>query len=157
MAGAAAAVSITILMVVCFVGEGCLGYELINSSKKKKAQARKLSGALYGSADKNGVNLTNYAAYGRKDGVHIPSRQQSVTSTHSLNEKSEPSLLSRLSSRTRKDSTYSSMSSGRTSPSSIKSMNTTSSSSQSPDLHSPDKISPPALTFSLLANIIPDS
>ena len=43
-----------------------------------------------------------------------------VASTHSLNEKSEPSLLSRLSSRTRKDSTYSSMSSGRTSPSSIK-------------------------------------
>ena len=44
---------------------------------EKKDQARKLSGALYGSADKNGVNLTNYAAYGRKDAVHIPSRQQS--------------------------------------------------------------------------------
>ena len=43
-----------------------------------------------------------------------------VASAHSINEKIEPSLLSRLSSRTRKDSTYSSMSSGRTSPSSIK-------------------------------------
>eukprot|EP00092_Neocalanus_flemingeri_P010742 GFUD01011571.1.p1 GENE.GFUD01011571.1~~GFUD01011571.1.p1 ORF type:complete len:482 (-),score=142.60 GFUD01011571.1:172-1617(-) len=157
MAGAAAAVAITILMVVCFVGEGCLVYELINSSKKKKDQARKLSGALYGSADKNGVNLTNYAAYGKKEAVHVPSRQQSVASTHSLNEKVEHSFLSRLSTRSRKDSTYSSMSSGRTSPSSIKSVTTTSSSSQSPGHHSPDKISPPAVTFSLLASILPDS
>ena len=36
-------------------------------------------------------------------------------------------------------------------------MNTVSSSPQSADLHSPEKISPPALAFSLLANIIPDS
>ena len=43
-----------------------------------------------------------------------------VASAHSLNEKADSSLLSRLSSRTRKDSTYSSMSSGRTSPYSIK-------------------------------------
>eukprot|EP00092_Neocalanus_flemingeri_P098151 GFUD01125160.1.p1 GENE.GFUD01125160.1~~GFUD01125160.1.p1 ORF type:complete len:477 (-),score=153.45 GFUD01125160.1:207-1637(-) len=152
MAGAAAAVAITILLVVCCVGEGCLVYELINSSKRKKAQARKLSGALYGTADKNGVNLTNYAAYGRGDAVHIPTRQQSVASAHSLNEKVERSLLSRLSSSSRTDSTYSSMSSARTSSSSIESTSTTSSSSPTQD-----KISPPAVTFSLLASIIPDS
>ena len=35
MAGAAAAVAITILMVVCFVGDGCLVYELINTSKSR--------------------------------------------------------------------------------------------------------------------------
>ena len=35
MAGAAAAVALTILMVVCFVGEGCLVYELITSSRSK--------------------------------------------------------------------------------------------------------------------------
>ena len=35
MAGAAAAVAITILMVVCFVGEGCLVYEVITNSKSK--------------------------------------------------------------------------------------------------------------------------
>ena len=41
---------------------------------EKKIQARHLSGALYGSADKTGANLTNY---GRKEAVHIPTRQQS--------------------------------------------------------------------------------
>ena len=35
MAGAAAAVALTILMVVCFVGEGCLVYELITSSRSR--------------------------------------------------------------------------------------------------------------------------
>ena len=35
MAGAATAVAITILMVVCFVGEGCLVYEVITNSKSK--------------------------------------------------------------------------------------------------------------------------
>ena len=44
-----------------------------------------------------------------------------VASAHSINEKVEHSFLSRLSSRSsRTDSTYSSMSSGRTSSSSIK-------------------------------------
>jgi len=42
MAGAAAAVVVTILMVVCFVGDGCLFHDLISS--KKKRQGRKLSG-----------------------------------------------------------------------------------------------------------------
>eukprot|EP00090_Calanus_glacialis_P010852 TRINITY_DN19311_c0_g1_i1.p1 TRINITY_DN19311_c0_g1~~TRINITY_DN19311_c0_g1_i1.p1 ORF type:complete len:476 (+),score=146.04 TRINITY_DN19311_c0_g1_i1:93-1520(+) len=150
MAGAAAAVAITILMVVCFVGEGCLVYEVITNSKKKKDQARRLSGALYGAADKNGANLTNYAACGRRDVRHIPTRQQSVASAHSLNERVERSLLSRLSSRSRTDSTYSSMSSGRTSPSS---------SCPPEDNHNRDKLpsSPPAVAFSLLASISPDS
>ena len=35
MAGAAAAVAITILMVVCFVGEGCLFHDLSTTSKSK--------------------------------------------------------------------------------------------------------------------------
>ena len=35
MAGAAAAVAITILMVVCFVGEGCLVHDVITNSKSK--------------------------------------------------------------------------------------------------------------------------
>ena len=35
MAGAAAAVAITILMVVCFVGEGCLFHDLLSTSKSK--------------------------------------------------------------------------------------------------------------------------
>jgi hypothetical protein len=117
---------------------------------------------LYGAADKNGTNLTNYAACGRRDGQHIPTRQQSnrdfadqdiiagVASAHSLNEKVERSLLSRLSSRSRTDSTYSSMSSGRTSPYS---------SCPPEDNHSRDKLSssPPAVAFSLLASISPDS
>ena len=73
-----------------------------------------------------------------------------VASAHSLNEKVERSLLSRLSSRSRTDSTYSSMSSGRTSPSS---------SCPPEDNHSRDKLSssPPAVAFSLLASISPDS
>ena len=41
---------------------------------EKRSQALKLSGALYGAADKDGVNLTKY---GRKSVVHIPSRQNS--------------------------------------------------------------------------------
>ena len=41
---------------------------------EKRSQALKLSGALYGVADKDGVNLTKY---GRKSVVHIPSRQKS--------------------------------------------------------------------------------
>ena len=35
MAGAAAAVTITILMVVCFVGEGCIFHDLITNSNSK--------------------------------------------------------------------------------------------------------------------------
>jgi len=151
MAGAAAAVVVTILMVVCFVGDGCLFHDLITS--KKKRQGRKLSGALYGAADTHGVSLTGYSGCGRKDMVHIPSRQQSLA--HSLNEKSEGSLLSRLGSKSCRDSTYSSMSSGRTSPSSTKSLKA--SNSHLADLHSPEKISPPGVTFSVVTNIIPDS
>jgi len=148
MAGAAAAVAVTILLVVCFVGEGCLVYEVMTHSKKKKEQARRLSGALCGAQDKIGVNLTKYSSC---DTRHIPTRQHSVTSAHSLNEKSDHSILSRLSSsRSRNDSTYSSMSSGRTSPSS---------SSPPEELSRKSKLSlsPPALTFSLLASISPDS
>ena len=78
-----------------------------------------MSGALYGSAEKTGVNLTNYSGpvqtYSRTDTVHLATRQNSLMSTQS-----EQSLLSRLTSRTRQDSSYSSMSSGRTSPSSLK-------------------------------------
>ena len=86
----------------------------------RKLQERKLSGALYGTAEKTGVNLTNYNSgpgqtYSRTDTVHLPTRQNSVASSQS-----EQSLLSRLTSRSRQDSSYSSMSSGRTSPSSIK-------------------------------------
>ena len=36
MAGAAAAVALTILAVVCFVGEGCLVYELRGGKKKRE-------------------------------------------------------------------------------------------------------------------------
>jgi hypothetical protein len=150
MAGAAAAVAITILMVVCFVGEGCLVYELITHRKKKSEQARRLSGALYGAQEGKGANLTNYSACTRRDVKHIPTRQQSVASAHSLNEKVERSLLSRLSSRSRTDSTYSSMSSGRTSPSSTCPVEELSSKTVLVS-------SPPAVAFSLLATVSPDS
>jgi hypothetical protein len=50
---------------------------MIQIFSEKKDQARRLSGALYGAADKNGANLTNYAACGRRDVRHIPTRQQS--------------------------------------------------------------------------------
>ena len=36
MAGAAAAVALTILAVVCFVGEGCLVYELRGGKTKRE-------------------------------------------------------------------------------------------------------------------------
>ena len=163
MAGAAAAVAVTILLVVCFVGEGCLVYEVVTHSKsknkfvaaiidtdllEKKEQARRLSGALCGAQDKIGVNLTKYSSC---DTRHIPTRQQSVTSAHSLNEKTDHSILSRLSSsRSRTDSTYSSMSSGRTSPSS-------SCPPEEVSRKSKLSLSPPALSFSLLASISPDS
>jgi len=151
MAGAAMAVALTILVVVCFVGEGCLVHEILSNKRKKKNVSRGLSGALYGAADKNRVNLTNYGVFGGKEAVHIPTRQQSLASA--VNEKSENSFLSRLSSRSCRDSTYSSMSSGRTSPSSTKSTNLGS----TIDLQSEEKVSPPAISFSLVANIIPDS
>ena len=35
MAGAAAAVALTILLVVCFVGEGCLVHELVTQNRSK--------------------------------------------------------------------------------------------------------------------------
>ena len=44
---------------------------------EKKNVSRGLSGALYGAADKNRVNLTNYGVFGGKEAVHIPTRQQS--------------------------------------------------------------------------------
>ena len=99
----------------------CTSANSLTVTAGKKLQERKLSGALYGSAEKAGVNLTNYSGVGagqtytRTDTVHLPTRQNSVMSTQS-----EQSLLSRLTSRSRQDSSYSSMSSGRTSPSSLK-------------------------------------
>jgi len=157
MAGAAAAVAITILMVVCFVGDGCLVHDVISRKRKKKNLAKEFSSGVYGAADKSSVNLTNYTAVGTKEVVHIPSRQQSIATVMAVTEKGEHSLLSRLSSRSCRDSTYSSMSSGRTSPSSTRSANLRSSSPALSDVQSDDKISPPAISFSLLANIIPDS
>lgn len=35
MAGAAAAVAMTILVVVCFVGEGCLVHDVLSKKKSK--------------------------------------------------------------------------------------------------------------------------
>ena len=99
IAGAAAAVAVTIFLVVCCVGDGCLLHDLITRNKRetsqsdcgsvrsdlilltgKKLQERKLSGALYGSGEK-AVNLTNYTGpgqtYSRTDTVHLPTRQNS--------------------------------------------------------------------------------
>ena len=36
MAGAAMAVALTILVVVCFVGEGCLVHEILSNKRSKK-------------------------------------------------------------------------------------------------------------------------
>jgi len=151
VAGGVAALIIVILLVVCCFGDGCLIHDCISRRKKKKLQERKLSGSLYGS-DKNGVNLTNFTgqAYTRTDTVHLPSRQQSIMSTQS-----EQSLLSRLTSRSRNraDSSYSSMSSGRDSPSSInRSMSSVSSSSPVPPTDI-DKPCPPSISFSLLTTV----
>jgi len=155
VAGAVAALCLTIFLIVCCVGDGCLIHDLINRHKRKKLQERKLSGSLYGTSDKNGVNLTNFTgqAYTRTDTVHLPSRQNSVMSAQS-----EQSLLSRLTSsrsRSRADSTYSSMSSGRTSPSSIN-RSTSSVSSSSPLPPDLDKC-PPSISFSVLASVGPDT
>ena len=97
IAGAAAAVAVTIFLVVCCVGDGCLLHDLLTRNKRetawlwlcqvspcftagKKLQERKLSGALYGSGEK-AVNLTNYTGpgqtYSRTDTVHLPTRQNS--------------------------------------------------------------------------------
>ena len=43
MAGAAAAVALTILLVVCFVGEGCLVHELVTQSRSKNVSCSPLS------------------------------------------------------------------------------------------------------------------
>jgi len=143
VAGAAAAVAVTIFMVVCFLGDGCLVHELLSDTKRKEKTARRLSGALYGTADKAGAALTSY---GRRDVVHLAgTRQPSLASQHTtVSEKSEASLMARLT-RARADSTYSSMSSGRTSPA----LSSTS--------VSPSPPSRPTITFSLLASLLPDS
>ena len=149
-----AALGLAVFLLVCCVGEGCLLHDVITSrrseltSKKletlrarsvllsgKRLQERKMSGSLYGSSDKAGVNLTQLTIT-RTDHVHLPSRQTSKTSLFIFSSQlspssspgvssgtSEMSLLSRLTAsnrRSRADSSYSSMSSGRTSPSSIK-------------------------------------
>ena len=44
MAGAAAAVAITILMVVCFVGDGCLVHDVIS---RKRSKYKTLSCSLH--------------------------------------------------------------------------------------------------------------
>jgi len=151
IAGAAAAVAITIFLVVCCVGDGCLLHDLITRNKRRKLQERKLSGALYGTSEKAGVNLTNYSGagqtYSRTDTVHLPTSSQS-----------EQSLLSRLTSRPRQDSSYSSMSSGRTSPSSLNRSASSLSSTSSP-VPGDEKLQqcPPSISFSLLASLDPDS
>jgi len=143
LAGAAAAVALTVLVVVCFVGEGCLIFEVLARRKAKKDHARKMSGTLYGSEAK-AVNLTDYKSNGSKEKVQC------------MNERADV-----LSGRLRTDSTYSSMSSS-TDTSSIRSAAASISSSSLPESISPppqpqDKPSPPALSFSLLATLIPDS
>lgn len=158
IAGAAAAVAITIFLVVCCIGDGCLLHDLITRNKRRKLQERKLSGALYGTAEKTGVNLTNYSGgpgqtYSRTDTVHLPTRQNSVASSQS-----EQSLLSRLTSRSRQDSSYSSMSSGRTSPSSLNRSASSLSSTSSPvPGDEKQQLCPPSISFSLLASLDPDS
>jgi len=125
MAGAAAAVALTILAVVCFVGEGCLVYELRGGKTKRKRKVKE-----YGSAGLNKLSLAEQKV--------APTRKQKTQPlvTESINEKVERSFLSRLSSRSQADSTYSSMSSGRTSPSST--------------ICTEEKTSSPSVTFSLL-------
>lgn len=153
VAGAIAALGLAIFLLVCCVGEGCLLHDVISRRRRKRLQERKMSRSLYGSSDKAGVNLTQLTIT-RTDHVHLPSRQTSVTSGAS-----EMSLLSRLTStsrRSRADSSYSSMSSGRTSPSSInRSMSSVSSSSPVPP-HDMEKC-PPSISFSLLASLDPAS
>jgi len=138
LAGAAAAVALTILLAVCFVGEGCLLYEVLARRKGKKDLARRMSGTLYGSQGK-AVSLKEYRTNGPTDGA--------------------ASSYSAVSERPRTDSTYSSMSSS-TDTSSVRSAAASVSSSSLPESLSPppqDKPSPPALSFSLLTTVLPDS
>lgn len=155
MAGGACAVALTILLVICFVGDGCLVYEQLRRRKDKKDKTSRMSGALYGSSEKSSVSLTSYSG---PEPTHGKTGQVS-----SGMERSEHSLVSRLSSvssaRSRQDSTYSSMSSGRTSPSSVRSgchAPSSDSPPSPPPPTTPPIVSPPAVTFSLLATHIMD-
>lgn len=149
MAGAAAALVLTVLTVVCFVGEGCLIYEALNKRKGKKDHDKRMSGTLYGSQG-HGVHLTDYKTNGSKE-----INGMSATSPYSVVAERADVLAGRL----RTDSTYSSMSSS-TDTSSIRSAAASISSSSLSEPGTsppPEKPSPPALSFSLLATVLPDS
>jgi len=149
LAGAAAAVALTILLAVCFVGEGCLIYEVLARRRGKKDQERRMSGTLYGSQGK-AVCLTDY----RSNGQRLPSSASSVSAYAAVSERADA-----LAGRLRTDSTYSSMSSS-TDTSSVRSASASVSSSSLPESLSPppqEKPGLPALSFSLLATTIPES
>jgi len=149
LAGAAAAVALTILLAVCFVGEGCLIYEALARRKGKKDQERRMSGTLYGSQGK-AVCLTDY----RTNGQRLPSSASSASAYAAVSERADA-----LAGRLRTDSTYSSMSSS-TDTSSVRSAAASVSSSSLPESLSPppqEKPGLPALSFSLLATTIPES
>jgi len=155
VAGGACTVVLSILLVVCFVGDGCLIYEALNRRKDKKETARRMSGSLYGSSDKSLVNLKSIYTKDKKKKI---SHSGSIQSTGS--DKTEHSLISRLgsviSNGSRQDSTYSSMSSGRTSPSSISARSSVQGESPTPGPPVLPPASPPSLTFSLLATTLQD-
>jgi len=149
LAGAAAAVALTILLAVCFVGEGCLIYEALARRKGKKDQERRMSGTLYGSQGK-AVCLTDY----RSNGQRLPSSASSASAYAAVSERADA-----LAGRLRTDSTYSSMSSS-TDTSSVRSAAASVSSSSLPESLSPppqEKPGLPALSFSLLATTITES
>jgi len=151
IAGAAAAVVLTILMVVCFIGDGCLVYEVLERRKSKNDKARKLSGTLYGSQGKE-VSLMEYK---NGNAERVQRQTNGTCTTYSAVSERADSLAGRL----RTDSTYSSMSSS-TDTSSIRSSAPSISSSSLPESTSPsqqEKPALPAISFSLLVTVIPDS
>ena len=93
--GATAAVVISIFVVVCFVGDGCLIHDILSNRKsivdfgyfsflfsfvivtEKKKLDGKMSGTVYGAPDTNGVNLMNYATCG-KEMVHLQGCQDLI-------------------------------------------------------------------------------
>lgn len=134
MALGAAVVMLTLIIVVCFVGPGCWGYEWVHREEEERRRRRDADKAKE-QIPRDSLKLVDYGYPWKRDPIPTSTNYDTVSSTGSL--------IGRMSHR---DSTYSSMSEA-TDNRSLSTKSVTTEDSCSTEFSAPS--GPPVLTMSL--------